>query len=69
MSYTKFNPSFPITQDGKQASQVLRDYLRQHDNGILPVLENAANDEAAAAAGVPIGAMYRNGSVLQVRVN
>jgi DNA polymerase III epsilon subunit-like protein len=32
------------------------------------VLVNAANDAAAAAAGVKIGQMYRNGSVLQVRV-
>lgn len=31
-------------------------------------LSNAANDSAAATAGVPIGALYRNGSVLQVRV-
>ncbi len=29
---------------------------------------NAANDAAAAAAGVPIAGMYRNGSVLMVRV-
>lgn len=32
----------------------------------LPV--NAANDAAAAAAGVPINGIYRNGSVLMVRV-
>jgi len=31
-------------------------------------LVNAANDAAAAAAGVPIAGMYRNGSVLMVRV-
>lgn len=29
---------------------------------------NAANDAAASAAGVPIGGMYRNASVVQVRV-
>jgi hypothetical protein len=29
---------------------------------------NAANDAAAAAAGVPVGAMYRNGNVLQIRL-
>jgi hypothetical protein len=34
--------------------------------GTLPV--NAANDAAAATAGVAIGGTYRNGSVLQVRV-
>jgi hypothetical protein len=32
----------------------------------LPV--NAANDAAAATAGVPVGGVYRNGSVLMVRV-
>lgn len=34
----------------------------------VPALVNAANDAAAAGAGVPIGGMYRNGSVLMVRV-
>jgi hypothetical protein len=31
-------------------------------------LGNYANDGAAAAGGVPVGGIYRNGSVLQVRV-
>ena len=31
-------------------------------------LGNYANDAAAAAALVPVGGMYRNGSVIQVRV-
>jgi len=31
-------------------------------------LGNYANDAAAAAGGVPVGAMYRNGSAVQVRV-
>lgn len=31
----------------------------------LPV--NAANDAAAATAGVPVGGVYRNGSILMVR--
>jgi len=29
---------------------------------------DAANDAAAAAAGVPVGGLYKNGSVLMVRV-
>lgn len=33
-----------------------------------PLLVNAANDGAAASAGVEVGEMYRNGSVLMVRV-
>jgi hypothetical protein len=32
------------------------------------VLGNYANDAAAAAGGVAIGGLYRNGSVVQVRV-
>jgi hypothetical protein len=31
-------------------------------------LQNAVDDTAAAAAGVPVGGLYRNGSVLMVRV-
>lgn len=42
------------------------------DNGFLNIpaanLFNAANDVAAAALGVPANGVYRNGSVLQVRV-
>jgi hypothetical protein len=34
----------------------------------LPALQNYANDAAAAAGGLPIGYLYRNGSVVQVRV-
>lgn len=33
-----------------------------------PGLVNAANDAAAATAGVPIGGFYRNGSVVMIRV-
>lgn len=32
------------------------------------VLADAVNDAAAAAVGVPVGAFYRNGSVLMIRV-
>lgn len=31
-------------------------------------LEDAADDPAAAAAGVAVGALYRTGSILKVRV-
>jgi hypothetical protein len=34
----------------------------------IPTLQNYANDAAAAAAGLPVGFLYRNGSVVQVRV-
>ena len=32
-------------------------------------LKNAANDAAAAAAGVPVGGHYRNGSIMMIRVS
>ena len=32
-------------------------------------LTNAADDSAAATAGVAVGQVYRNGSVLRVRVS
>lgn len=34
----------------------------------FPNLQNYSNDTAAAAGGIPIGYLYRNGSVVQVRV-
>jgi len=36
---------------------------------IYPSIGNAANDAAAASLGVPVGAMYRNGSIVMVRVS
>lgn len=71
---TKFDPQFPINPAGP-ASQVFRDYLIKLDavvaalaGGTLPALGNFANDAAASAGGVAIGNMYRNGSILMVRV-
>jgi hypothetical protein len=68
MSRTKFDPSFPLTDKSGRATQWFRDYMRQLDAGVQPVLVNAANDAAAATAGVPLNGTYRNGSVLQVRI-
>lgn len=36
--------------------------------GQFGTLVNAANDGAAAAAGVPLNGLYRNGSAVQIRV-
>lgn len=76
-----FNPVFPIADRDGHASQIFRDYMSKVDlilaallsgNFANPLnmtaLTNAANDAAAAAAGVGVGQVYRNGSVLQVRV-
>jgi hypothetical protein len=68
VSRSQFNPAFPIADKSGNATQSFRDYMRQLDAGVQPVLVNAANDAAAAAAGVPISGAYRNGSVLMVRV-
>jgi hypothetical protein len=72
----RFDPSFAITDKGDRPSQLFRDYMRAFDalvvamaaGGVPNNLVNAANDGAAAAAGVSVGNMYRNGSVLMVRV-
>lgn len=36
--------------------------------GIVGPLTNAASDTAAAAAGVPINGLYRNGNAVQIRL-
>jgi hypothetical protein len=71
----KFDPSFAIVDQSGRPTQLYRDYLSKLDAlvaaiaaGNLPVLVNAANDAAAAAAGVLVGQIYRNGSVLMMRV-
>lgn len=35
---------------------------------LIPALQNAVNDAAAAGLGVPVGGLYRNGSIVMVRV-
>ena len=64
----KFDPQFPIVDASGRPSQSFRDYMRALDAGALPLLVDAVNDAAAAAAGVPVNYMYRNGSVLMIRV-
>lgn len=70
----QFTPQFPIAVGGGQSSQNFRDYMTTVDAlltaiiaGYGPTLTNAANDAAAAAAGVAIGQFYRNGSVVMQR--
>lgn len=65
---------FPLTTPSGAPVQNYAQYIAQLDALIraftaqLDKLTNAANDAAAAAAGVPVGAPYRNGSILMVRV-
>lgn len=71
----KFDPQFELVDPSRKPTQLNRDYMAKLDAlvtamaaGNLPTLVNAANDAAAAAGGVNIGQMYRNGSQLMVRV-
>ena len=68
-------PQPSLTWFASQGRQDYAQYITKEDaliaalaGGNVGILANAANDAAAAAAGVAIGQMYRNGSVLNVRV-
>lgn len=73
---TRFDPSFAIADKDLRASQLFRDYLAKLDALVVAIaagnlatpLVNAVNDAAAAAGGVLVGQIYRNGSILMVRV-
>lgn len=72
---SKFDPQFAIAGPDGKPTQMFRDYLSALDalvtamaSGSNIALINAANDAAAAAAGVAVGKLYRNGSVWQVRI-
>lgn len=71
----KFDPGFALIDKDGRATPLFRDLMTQLDRlvglmvqGNAPNMVNAANDAAAAAAGVAIGQFYRNGSVVQMRV-
>lgn len=71
----KFDPSFQLVDNAGRPTQYFRDYMAALDKlvtamatGMNVALTNAANDAAAAAAGVAIGQLYRNGSVIMVRI-
>lgn len=79
MTLPKKNPlqqaQFAIVDASGKPTQAFAQYLPKLDalvtamaQGNLPTLVNAANDKAAAAAGVGVGQAYRNASVLMVRV-
>lgn len=71
----RFDPQFALVDKNGNATQQFRDYLLKLDALVTALtttggvsFTNAANDAAAAAAGVPQGYLYRNGSVVQTRV-
>jgi hypothetical protein len=41
-----------------------------NSNGLVNLanVKNFANDAAAAAGGIPVGGIYRNGSIVQIRI-
>ena len=53
------------------AGATTQDILTVDASGYLKpgVLPNYANDAAAASGGVPVGGLYRNGSVVMYRVS
>jgi|SoimicmetaTmtLPC_FD_contig_51_3431297_length_1127_multi_2_in_0_out_0_2 hypothetical protein len=53
------------TSDGRTNTGVVATDIPVSPATTLP--PNAANDAAAASAGVPVGGTYRNGSVMMVR--
>jgi hypothetical protein len=67
-------PTFPLVNTERKPEQWFGEYMRALDAlvGMLGAglnnLPNAANDGAAAAAGVPVGGLYRTGSQISVRV-
>ena len=73
---SRFDPQFPLIDKDGRPTQFFRDYMTKLDALVAAIADgnapsnpvNAANDAAAAAAGVQVGQFYRNGSVWQVRV-
>ena len=67
-------PQPSLTWFTSQGRQDYAQYITKLDalitamaGGNVGTLTNAANDAAAATAGVAVGQLYRNGSVVQVR--
>lgn len=66
----KFDPSFAISDAQGQPTQLFRDYMVKLDALVVALtaqlalnnLTVAADDAAAAAAGVPLGGLYRTSS-------
>lgn len=82
----KFDPQFALVDSAGRPTQLFRDYMLKLDalvtavvfGGLASNLVSAVDDAAAAAAGVPVGGMYRSPtsgvaphtvSTVQVRVS
>jgi hypothetical protein len=62
----------PLVDKRDAPTPIWRNYLVALDQvvrtGNFGPLVNAVSDVAAAAAGVPVGGLYRNGNAVQVRL-
>ncbi len=56
-------PTLKFQNDWQKLAEMVEDVADTFDG-----LVNAANDAAASAAGVSVGGLYRNGSVVMIRV-
>ena len=72
----QLRPDFQWIDKQGRPTQAFATYMTQVDTllralagGSVGTLTNAANDAAAAKAGVAVGSLYRNGSALLVRVS
>jgi len=63
------NPRVGIAQHNPQHTLDVSGSVRIINNVIFNNLPRCANDSAAAAVGLPIGYLYRNGNVVSIRVN
>lgn len=57
-----------VTQPWQEYFASTDSILRQLANAVIGSLINANSDVAAAAAGVPIGGLYRNVNAVQIRI-
>jgi len=64
--------SLPSVFDGSYANAILTSAgvsLYQFNNAPIPAQGSYANDAAAAAAGIPVGGFYRDGSIIKQRIS
>jgi hypothetical protein len=57
-----------VVDKTNRLTELWRRYVIALDAALRAPLTNAANDAAAAAAGVPVNGLYRNGNAVQVRL-
>lgn len=60
--------AFPVVQGGASRKMTLAQVLTYIRTADFSALGDYADDTAAAAGGVAVGRLYRNGSVVMVRV-